>query len=148
MADLTLAGSVTRSLLGLGDLNINDYTSYFLSAQMDFGEKRYQRNAQGSPYMRGEVTVNRTEKQRIRNIGVEVLGTSHANLESNLQALLDAFDQDSYNLTLTINGTTRTYVCEAADYSLPGWVSGRIVGRVVLVQFSVPTRPIPVAGSF
>lgn len=148
MADITLAGSVTRTALGMGDLNINDYSAYFLGSALELGEDRWERSSTGGAHMLGEVTTARTKKNITRVVPIEVLGTSHANLEANITALKQAFNQDSYQLTLTYNGTTHTYAAEAADVSYPGWITGRITGRVVLVVFSVPCRPIPVAGGF
>jgi hypothetical protein len=149
VSDLTLAGSVTRTALAMGDLNLNDYTSYYLSAQLMGGEERWTRNIDGSAYMDGEVTTNRHRGNITERVGVEVIGSSQSVLDANIAALKQAFFQDSFQMTLTINSSTHTYQCEAADMdSQMVWSSGRQVGRVVLCLFSVPRRPIPLVGSY
>jgi hypothetical protein len=149
MSDLTLAGSVTRTPLALADLNLNDWVNYYLSEELMGGEERWVRNTQGSAYMEGEVTVNRHRGNITEKVGVEVLGTSQAVLDANIATLKDAFYQDSFQMTLTINGSTHTYQCEAADLdNTMVWNKARHVGRIVLCVFSVPRRPIPIAGGY
>ena len=149
MSDLTLAGSVTRTSLALGDLNLNDYVSYYLSEQLMGGQERWVRNLDSSAYMDGELTINRHRGNITERVGVEVIGTSQSVLDANIAALKQAFYQDSFQLTLTINSSTHTYQCECADMDTQMvWNKGRQVGRVVLCVFDVPRRPIPLVGSY
>jgi hypothetical protein len=149
MSDLTLAGSVTRAALALADLNLNDYVSYYLSSELMGGQERWVRNTDGSAYMDGEVTINRHRGNITERVGVEVMGSSQSVLDANILTLKQAFYQDSFQMTLTINSSTHTYQCEAADMDTSQiWVPGRQVGRIVLCVFDVPRRPIPIAGGY
>lgn len=149
MSDLTLAGSVTRTSLAMADLNLNDFVNYYLSSQLMGGEERWTRNIDSSAYMDGELTLNRHRGNVTERVGVEVLGTSQAVLDANIATLKQAFYQDSFQMTLTINSSTHTYQCEAADLDTTMvWNNGRQVSRIVLCVFSVPRRPIPLVGSY
>jgi hypothetical protein len=149
MSDITLAGSVTRTALALADLNLNDYVAYYLSAQLMGGQERWTRNLDSSPYMDGDLTINRRRGNITERVGVEVIGSSQSVLDANIAALKTAMYQDSFQMTLTLNGSTHTYQCEAADMDTSMvWNNGRMTGRAVLCIFDVPRRPIPVAGGY
>lgn len=149
MTDITLAGSVTRTSLALADLNINDYASYYLSQQLMGGEERWTRNLDSSAYMDGDLTLNRRRGNITERVGVEVLGSSQSVLDANVVVLKAAFYQDNFQMTLTMNSSTHTYQCEAADMDTAMvWNNGRQAGRTLLCVFSVPRRPIPLAGGY
>lgn len=152
MADLNLSVVLTRDWLGLGPLNINDHVSYAVAQQFLGSTVSWNRNQLTSPYMDGSFTASRQRQSVTEQIAVEVFGRSTANgamspttLQANLAALIAAFNQDSFSLTLTLDGTTYSYEAEAADYQV-SWVGPRFMARQVQVVFSLPRQPVPLAG--
>jgi len=147
MTDITLVAKVTRTALGLADLDINDHLNYSCGIPMLGGEKRWKRNSISSAYQRGEVENSATLGDVIETVTVEVKGSSYANMMANVATLREAFGQGQYQLKLTIDGTQHTWACKRADeqYDI---VSGRIASRQVKWTFSVPRLPDAVAGAF
>jgi hypothetical protein len=137
---------VTRELLGLSDLNINDHTNYYVS-NTDFmsAQISWNRQTTSSPYIDGSVTIFRTRQQTSQSMVVECLGEDQAELRQNFDIIAKAFMQDNYTLTITLNSVDYSYRCEAADYALR-WDGPRFVARQVQMQFSVPCQPQPLTG--
>lgn len=142
MSDLALSVLVSRSVLGLSDLDINDHLN-FIIAGPEFlgGQQSWDRTQVSSPYADGEVTTMRRRQNVQENITLEVIGGSVPEMHSNAQELIDAFSQDSFTLTVSINGASTVYSCEAADYKI--LTSGpRYTAQQIQVLFIVPRKPI------
>lgn len=145
MPDLTLSVLVSRTILGLSDLQINDHTNYFIAPGSFGGAVTWNRTQVQSPYIDGAVTVNRTRNMVNDAINVEVRGNDTAGVHTNLQALLNAFIQDNYTITVSVNGSSRQYACEAADYHAE-WTGPRWVANQIQVALTVPRFPVPISG--
>lgn len=145
MPDLTLSVAVTRSLLGLADLNINDHLNYAIGPTFLGAQVQYQRNQAASVFLNGAVTVTRNKQMVTEQVQVEVYGGSTAGLQTNLSTLLTAFGQDSFTLAISINGQTQSYACEAADYQLM-WTGPRWISKQVQVEFQLPRQPDALTG--
>lgn len=145
MSDLTVSAAVTRTDLGLSNLNINDHDKYILSTTILGGSVAWQKNQVSSPYVDGDITITRRRPTVIEPFEVYVYGTSGATLMTNTQALIDAFSQDSFSLSVTINGATRQYACETADYSLE-YSHTKFASHMCTVRFQLPRNPIPTVG--
>ena len=148
MPDLSLAVALTRTLLGLPDLDLNDHLNYYLSANALGAQQTFNRNQVASPFLDGAVTTFRTRAVVQQPVAVEVLGADHAEVTANVRALLDAACQDSYRLNVSVNGVAHAWACEAADYQVD-WSAARLVACQALVSLSIPMQPEPlVAGSY
>lgn len=146
MADLSLSASVTRTLLALPDLALNDHVNYYLGAQILGGDQPWNRTTVGGAYMDGEITVNRNRKNVVETLSVWVMGDTAGELMTNLDTLKKAFSQDSYVLSVTLEGQNMQWRCEAADLSYQ-LTTGYIASLLVPVTLSVPRRPVPLAGA-
>lgn len=144
MADITLAASVSRPNLGLGDLSINDYLNYRVVSLMG-GQVVWTRNAVVSAYMDGDVTVNRRRANIDEPVVIDVLGATQAAMQANVDALVQAFCQDSFIMTLTVGGQTHGYYCESADYQML-WEGPKFIAQQIQIHFNVPRRPVPQLG--
>jgi hypothetical protein len=148
MADLTLIALVSRDLLGLGALNINDHENYRVAPGFLGGQVTWVRSTAASPYMDDEVTVHRRRGKVTEPVVVEVLsgdaGTS-TKMQSNVNALVQAFSQDNFTLDVTVNGQKHTYSCEAADFQI-AWTGPRLVAKQLQVAFQMPRAPVPIVG--
>lgn len=145
MADLGLTATVTRTLLGLADLNINDHVNYYLSPQFLGGTTAWQRNQVTSPFIDGAVTTNRTLQMVTETLGIEVIGSSPTTLQTALAALIIAFNQDSFILNISIGSANYQYRCEASDFQVL-WTGPRMIAKQAQVLFQTPRQPVPLAG--
>jgi hypothetical protein len=149
MPDLGLAVTVSRSALALTDLDINDHVAYRCAAQLLGGQVSWRRNQVSSPWIDGAVTVSRAREMVTEQLGVEVFGATATELETNVAALVQAFGQSSFTLTVTVEGLAHGYACEAADINYAQfWNGPRLVARQAQLVFSVPRQPVPTAGAF
>jgi len=142
---LTFSASVTRSSLGLGDLNIHDGVNYTMSSSIMSGSIAWQRNQVSSPYVDGDVTVTRRRPNISEQLPIYVYGADHAEVATNVATLLNAFLQNSYNLGITVGNQLYQYQCEAADYQMD-WNHARMHSTQTLVNLQVPRRPVAVSG--
>lgn len=149
MADLTITGSVTRTELALADLALNDDTYKIIRGSWGPGEVVWRRQAVSSPYVDGSFLVNATRDQVTTPLGIRVTGSSRTDCMNKVGTLCRAFEQFSYELTITVDGTDFTYTCDPADYS---WGEGGALQTFHIkaykqeVNFMIPRSPIPVAG--
>lgn len=142
---LTFSASVTRSSLGLGDLDIHDGLNYVITNRLFGGSVSYQRNQVSSPYVDGDVTVTRRRPNVSENISIHVYGSDHASMATNVSALIAAFSQDSFNIGVTVGNQLYQYQCEAADYQME-WDQAKMHSTQTTVNFQLPRRPAAVSG--
>lgn len=144
MPDITLGLTITRTLLALGDLNLNDHTN-FIAAPSTPGSVEWDRVQVSAPNVDDDITVHRRLKKITEEVPIEVKGSSDASLQTNLAALLAALKQASFTLTTTFNGTSYAWACEAADYQVE-WSGPRVVAKQFIVRARIPRSPHPVTG--
>lgn len=137
--------AVTRGDLGLGDLDINDGVDYKVSNEILGGQVTWERNAVSSPYVNGDITVHRRRPSVQERFAVYAYGANQTELRDNVKALIDAFNQDTFNLTVSLDSIPHTYQCEAADVQIE-WSNVHLMSNQVRVVFTVPRKPISLAG--
>lgn len=139
MADLTLSVLVSRDLLGLTDLEVNDPGNYKV-ADLLGGTQERNRASYGAPFTDGQ----RTAHSALRNVAepfvIEVFGDNPADLGLNLAVLLDAFAQDQFTVTVTMDGHAEVYVCESSDAQTV-WAGPRMMARQAQVTLNTPRLP-------
>jgi hypothetical protein len=159
MPDLTMSATISRDLLGLSALQINDGTVYRISSESFLsGQMQWTRNQISSIYIDGAVTVARSRQIMNENFAVEVAGYNPANLklaltqnyfQANMAALIAAMSQDTLTLDLLVGPSGDqvhyTYTGEAADVQV-AWTTPRFAAMRGLVTFTMPRQPVPVAG--
>lgn len=146
MSDISMQVTITRTLLSLGDLSLNDHTNFY-AAPSSPAAVTWQRTSVTSPFVDGDITVHRRRGNVTEEMLFEVLGTSQSNLQANLDTLIEAFSQDSFTITVTFAGTSYAWACEAADYQVI-WDGPRVIAKQVQVRLSVPRSPVPLSGPF
>jgi hypothetical protein len=147
MPDITLSLTITRTLLSLATLELNDHTISYVAAESTPGPVTWDREQVRSQWVDGDITVSRRRANVIENLTLEVLGANAAGLQTNLGTILNAFKQATYTLTSTFNGTSYAWACEAADYQVL-WTGPRMVSNQVQLQLQIPRSPIPTIGPF
>ena len=147
MPDLGMSVAISRTLLGLAPLQINDHLSYYIAPQFLGAAVSWNRQQVTGPFHDGAVTTYRSRQMVSEQIGVEVLGESPAQLNQNVAALLAAFSQDSFTMTVAIGLQQHEYACEASDYQLT-WSGPRLVAQQLQVLFTVPRQPVTIQGAY
>lgn len=154
---LTITASVDLSGLSLPDLNINDGTAYEI-VRAGPGGMRWIRDWAVAPDVHGAQEVSRRLDITTIPLAVRVKATTMSSLNVRVAALIVAFSQPHYNLTITIDGQTSTWKCFAAD--ITGSDSSGSSGDGTWDKYSlaahyrqvydlqVPRQPVPVAGVF
>lgn len=155
---MAITASVTRATVPggpLADLSL-------VSADYDLlsfgpGALSWRRQTVESRWVHGRFLVSAVKDADIAPLEVIVFGASSADLDAKTRTLLDAFEQWTYDLTVTADGVAHTWRCEPAEYS-PSTRSGQrgayehfgLVAGASAQQaytFAIPRRPVPVAGS-
>jgi hypothetical protein len=102
---MDLSVSLSRTLLSLPDLDINDHTNYYI-ARIGDSQVNWRRQTVSSPWIDGTVTTHRSKENITRSMSVEVLGDTWQETKSNAKALIDAISQDNFVLTMGMEETT------------------------------------------
>jgi predicted amino acid-binding ACT domain protein len=149
VSDLGVVARVSRTLLSLGDLDINDHSSYVLAGPQPVqGAVQWERKQISAPWVDGDITVARRRGNSTESISVYVAGSNMATLDANMATLKDAFFQDRFTLQIIVGGANHAWDCESADLSQVVFDTPHAVARYVTMTFSVPRKPIPLAGAF
>jgi hypothetical protein len=120
MTDLTIVAKVTRTALSLGDLDINDHTSYVLAGPSAMGAQvSWDRRQVSAPWVDGDITVS----------------------------LITAFCQDRYTLMITVGSQQHAWDCEAADYMVQ-FDTVHLHALYAVTTFQVPRKPVALSGAF
>lgn len=141
----TVTASVTRTSLSLAALNLSDHTNYFVSGDIFGGTVTWRRQTVKSPYVESEWTVNRVRGLVEDKFAVNVLGGDQVTMANNIAALIAAFSQDYFNLTVQLDSQPYTYACEASDYTMD-WQIGRMHSLQTEVKFNLRRSPVPING--
>lgn len=136
---------VSRTLLGLADLEINDFDAYSVASQFLGGTETLNRTKISSPWLVGDSTTQYGMPSVTENIAVEIYGTDHADLKAKEDILKTTFRQSRFTMTVSFDGTVDyIYLCEAADVQRI-WTGPRMVANQGQVIFGVPRQPRLVA---
>jgi hypothetical protein len=146
MADLDLSVEVNRDALALTPLDIAQPPYYLAASPFLSSQVSWDRQTVSSRWIDGEVTTSRKRGMVMETIAVEVVATDMATLQDYMQTLIEALCQDTYTMTITVDGTLWVYNCEAADYTNLMWTTPRLVAAQGQAQFTVPRRPVAAVG--
>ena len=146
---MAASGSITRTSLSLPDLAIcNDTYDVFYdeSGALDVGTVTWRRQTAESPYVSGRVLMQAVKDTPTMSMRLAVTGADLATVRANIQTLVTAVWQTTYNLTLTLDtGATYTWTCEPADAQV-GFTFSHVLGLAAPVVLTIPRDPNPVAG--
>lgn len=153
MATLATSVVITRTELSLSDLELNtssgdDYK--VIKNELAGGALGWRRQTVTSPFVEGRALINAVKDVVISPIGIRVTGSTQADLKSKMQALVNAFTQQSYQITETIGGQVwGVYQCEPADIVIG---SGSVYHTEQFIAFKqefraqIPRKPDPGTG--
>lgn len=147
MVDIALSAKVSRTLLSLPDLELNDHADYYIGASFLGAAQDWNRNQVGSPFLDGQVTTYRTRQMVTEPVQIEVPADNQTELTAKMTALVQAFLQSDYTITVVVGGSVLQYQCEAADFQVL-WTTPRLVEHQGQATFQVPRQPNPLVGGF
>ncbi len=147
MADIALTAKITRTLLSLGDLNINNHTTYAIGPTIFGGGRNWVRKSTDSDYVHGEPTISKRLANTTDMLQVYVKGSTMSALDTALGTLNDALAQHRYVLQLYMNGSDHQWDCEAADIVSATSDTAHVYGKIVMVTYQIPHYPIPLVGN-
>lgn len=142
---LNVAGSVSRSG---GALNLES-GGYEIVA-VGPGGRSWRRSTVEGRYQHGRALIGAVLEQGALPLVVRVKGSSWSQVSNRAQALVDAFSQTSYTLTITIENVTNRWRCEPADIQIAGGDEFQKFHAMANQQeyvLSIPRDPIPLDGA-
>lgn len=143
----TFVVTVSRLELGMPILDINDHVNYQVGDQILGGNQTWNRQTVKSPYVDGEIMVNRTRGQVQEQFAVQVFGDTQVAMQQNIATLIDAFSQFTYQLSIEMENATYTYQCDTSDYTVD-WTNTRMMAKKALVKLQFPRSPKLVSGGW
>lgn len=142
-----VAGHVST---GSGNLNIENPGTYRI-ADLNVGGISWRRMTAKSPYQHGEFLIGAVKDAETGVISIRSYGSDVETLEANVAALLDAFSQFTYHVSVTIDGVVHEWSCEPADAAMnqdQGFDKFAQEALQQLWTFRFPRSPIPIYGSY
>jgi hypothetical protein len=146
MPDVNISAVVNRDMLGLLPLELADGSPYLLATQFLGAGVTWDRQTVASRWVDGDYTVSRRRGNVSEQIAIEIVAADMLSLRSAMTTLIEAFTQDHFTLTVTVEGVVFAYDCEAGDYTNAMWNTPRLAASRGQVVFTVPRRPIAAAG--
>lgn len=143
--DAVVTVKISRTQLGLADLDLMDHLNYITSGTFMGAGVTYRRQQIRSPYVEGATTVNRVRDQVQDQIAIDVLADTQAHFQTNIATLQNAFAQDTFVLTMTLDTVVWAWQCEASDYQMD-WSIPRIHGLYGQIKYTLLRQPILVTG--
>lgn len=146
IADLNITAEVTRTELGLGNLDLNDDVNFRFGRGVEVGRLTWRKDVVTSPYVHGRFPVREVKDAVESKITVYVIAPDHATLSTNVGVLIGAFtEQYEYNLQIVVEGQTYAWRCERADYEV-AFATETFNALFVPVSLAFYRSPIQVAG--
>jgi hypothetical protein len=146
----TVAVTITRTELSLATLTLTNPGTYDVRVSpVNLGQHQWRRQFVRSPYVEGATEVGRARDITYGDLVIDVQGASQAAIKTGLTALLAAFHQSSYTLTVTVDGEAYAWSCLAADVESVGIVSDdSVFGLILPVALRFPRQPVATTGPF
>ena len=141
---------VTRTLLALSALNINDEGTYFLLEDgLDPGGVTWRRDEVESKYTDGSYEVGAVKEDAGASYGVAVKAATQTALHAAVLAIVNAFTQRTFTLQVTIDSISTAYTCKRANYQVSWegpWIDDAFE-PIAVIAFTFDRRALQTAGS-
>jgi dienelactone hydrolase len=146
--ELPISALVTRTELGMADLNINDATTYRVAGPSAMGgQVSWVRQQVSAPWVDGDITVARRRQNVMEPLTLYIKGSSQADMDTKIATLIQAFTQHRYGLQIVVGGANHAWDCEAADYQV---TLDTVHFHALYAQatFQIPRKPVALSGAF
>lgn len=153
MPEILVAVSVTRDELSLPDLELNDTLNdgpfRVIRAGLGPGPSTVRLGKTSSEVVDGDFIYAYSLETVVMPLAIRVTGEDASEVNSNIELLVAAFRQLSYQLTFSVEGAPFSYICQPAQisYGAEGVIQEfHMKARQQEVRFQIPRHPSPVAG--
>lgn len=147
MAQTTLAVTATVTPAGGGAFPFQVQDTYHLiEGGTSQGSASWRRILGESNYVPGRSVVHAVPDVEIGQVAVRVFGTTQANLQANMDALIVPFTGFDYTVNISFEGFTLNWTgCEPADYQIgssgESFSGPHLMSYQQSITFSVPHYP-------
>jgi hypothetical protein len=149
MPILAINLQITRTELGLGNLELEDPANGYQVVSFGPGATSWRRDTVNSPYVHGSTLINAVMDLQIAPLVVRVKGVTATQKESRLGVLIDALSQFLYGIGSIIDGVSYVWICQPADYSIgDGGEFNKFHEKNLMTEvvFMIPRNPVPYQG--
>lgn len=153
---VTFDAYITRSELSLTDLSLR--TAYSASygwtlsnpeEVLDTGAMTWRKTKVTAAYVDGDFMVNRVKDESVGKCTIVFNGynvySDHTQLQLDMETVIGAFSQISYDFHITLDGASYAWKCRCADYALK-YNRKMIHALSPEIVFTFDRHPVPVAG--
>lgn len=142
---MNVVAYVTKPDLGGGSIVLTS-DGYRIEGEegVEFGGLTWRRNMVTSPFVHGGFPVTQVKENSTLMLTIQVRGTSQADLGDKIAALVAAFSQFEYEVSITFDDEEWAYLCWAADIVV-GAQDERMAQWNIPVKLSIPRSPTPQA---
>lgn len=147
---ITLFVDITRTLLSLSPLVLEDPTNGYSVFKLGPGDASWRNETVESAYAHGHTLVSAVKDIQRAPLGVRVRGSSASQLDSRLDTLLDAFSQFVYYVGVITDGVTKVWQCDPADWTIGEageFNKYHMMAKIYEVSLIIPRQPVPTSGS-
>lgn len=132
-----------------GWLPLNDQTNYSVGASgtRSGTSTNYNRIEATSPVLAGAYPVHITPGMVTEQVQVYIYGTTMTQVQANYQALLNAFEQWTYELKWTFLDRVETWNCNAISSATIDMGQGMLHNYMATITLTVPRFPAVIIGS-
>jgi hypothetical protein len=144
-----LSVTVDRTSLGAAALSIPDFPTAGLWIPEDGLSrpgKTWTKQTATSPFTHGTVTTRAKLEQATINLSVYAQGVSTAAVVALQDEVEAAFAQFAYTVTITLDGSAKSYVCDPADLSWGDLLSPEAKAFMARATLTIPCHPVAGAG--
>lgn len=151
MSDLVVAGHVTRDELSEADLPLVSAGVCEVVSYAPGGVTKRRARSKSATVKGG---IQRASVADIRQVDLtlRIFGSTKAALDTNVATYQAAFDQFSYQLSITLGNGTVLWQCDDAEWDLAGGEVDKYrlmaTPKRQLWVFHIPVQPDPVSGVF
>lgn len=141
----TIAFYITRTELSAANLSLVD-SGYEIPEEdgrplVDDGNAPNIINAVESAWMDGDTMVHRRKGKAAFGFQVDLIGSSHSDLDTKETTLRAAVDQSSFEIHYTLDSVDRGYACQPFQTFQPLWNAEFVNAYIRRVQVVVPRQP-------
>lgn len=142
----TIAATITRTELSLGDLTVADATYGLIADGFDLGSPAHRYEWVTSDWANGAVDSSGGAMDNgTLIVPWDVQGTSQSDLATKVTTLIAALRQSTFYFKVTLDSTDWKWRCYRADVTA-GFSRTTDLGFMLPVTASIPRHPVPVSG--
>ena len=123
-------------------LNVSDGTIYKVAkGSFENSAVQFRRDEVTNPFLEGKFTVNALRDNVMETLAIYVYADDLATLNTRVDALTDAVRSNQFLVKVTLDNSSRVWLCYAADYAVNTQMEF-LHSRMALVTVTLPRHPV------